>query len=73
MPHVNIKLYPGRSEEVKKELADKIAKVVSEVAGTSLGSISVAIEEIEKENWMKDVYDKEIMKKQEILYKKPEY
>ncbi|MDY4078286.1 MAG: 4-oxalocrotonate tautomerase family protein [Clostridium sp.] len=73
MPHVNIKLYPGRSEEVKKELADKIAKVVSEVAGTSLGSISVAIEEIEKENWMKDVYDKEIMKNQEILYKKPEY
>lgn len=73
MPHVNIKLYPGRSEEVKKELANKIAKVVSEVAGTSLGSISVAIEEIEKENWMKDVYDKEIMKNQEILYKKPEY
>ena len=73
MPHVNIKLYPGRSEEIKKELADKIAKVVSEVAGTSLGSISVAIEEIEKENWMKDVYDKEIMKNQEILYKKPEY
>ena len=73
MPHVNIKLYPGRSEEVKKELADKIAIVVSEVAGTSLGSISVAIEEIEKENWMKDVYDKEIMKNQEILYKKPEY
>ena len=64
MPHVNIKLYPGRSEEVKKELANKIAKVVSEVAGTSLGSISVAIEEIEKENWMKDVYDKEIMKNQ---------
>lgn len=73
MPHINIKLYPGRSEKVKKELADKIAKVVSEVAGTSLGSISVAIEEIEKENWMKDVYDKEIMKNQEILYKKPEY
>ena len=73
MPHVNLKLYPGRSEEVKKELADKIAKVVSEVAGTSLESISVAIEEIEKENWMKDVYNKEIMKNQEILYKKPEY
>ena len=73
MPHVNIKLYPGRSEEVKKELADKIAKVVSEVAGTSLGSISVAIEEIEKENWMKDVYDKEIIEKRELLYKEPEY
>lgn len=73
MPHVNIKLYPGRSEEVKKELADKIAKVVSEVAGTSLGSISVAIEEIEKENWMKDVYEKDIIEKRELLYKEPEY
>ena len=73
MPHVNIKLYPGRSEEVKKELADKIAKVVSEVAGTSLGSISVAIEEIQKENWMKDVYEKDIIEKRELLYKEPEY
>ncbi|MCI7441914.1 MAG: tautomerase family protein [Clostridium sp.] len=73
MPHVNIKLYPGRSEEVKKELANKIAKVVSEVAGTSLGSISVAIEEIEKENWMKDVYEKDIIEKRELLYKEPEY
>lgn len=73
MPHVNIKLYPGRSEEIKKELADKIAKVVSEVAGTSLGSISVAIEEIEKENWMKDVYEKDIIEKRELLYKEPEY
>lgn len=73
MPHVNIKLYPGRSEKVKKELADKIAKVVSEVAGTSLGSISVAIEEIEKENWMKDVYEKDIIEKRELLYKEPEY
>lgn len=73
MPHVNIKLYPGRSEEVKKELADKIAKVVSEVVGTSLGSISVAIEEIEKENWMKDVYEKDIIEKRELLYKEPEY
>ena len=36
----------------------------------SFGSISVAIEE---ENWMKDVYDKEIMKNQKILYKNPEY
>lgn len=73
MPHVNIKLYPGRSEEVKKELANKIAKVVSEVAGTSLGSILVAIEEIEKENWMKDVYEKDIIEKRELLYKEPEY
>lgn len=73
MPHVNIKLYPGRSKEVKKELANKIAKVVSEVAGTSLGSISVAIEEIEKENWMKDVYEKDIIEKRELLYKEPEY
>ena len=39
MPHVNIKLYPGRSEEVKKELANKIAKVVAEVGGTYVGSI----------------------------------
>ena len=73
MPHVNIKLYPGRSEEVKKELANKIAKVVSEVAGTSRGSSSVAIEEIEKENWMKDVYEKDIIEKRELLYKEPEY
>lgn len=30
MPHVTIKLYPGRDDEVKKKLAEKIALEVSE-------------------------------------------
>lgn len=35
--------------------------------------MSVAIKEIEKENWKKDVWDKQIVPDEKYLYKKPEY
>lgn len=45
MPHVDIKCYPGRTEEQKKRLAERIAEDVAEIFGTRLGSVSVAIED----------------------------
>lgn len=30
MPHISIKLYPGRTEEVKQELAEKAQAFLSE-------------------------------------------
>jgi 4-oxalocrotonate tautomerase len=32
MPHVIVKLYPGRSKEQKKQLASEIVKKVTEIA-----------------------------------------
>jgi len=51
MPHVTLKLYPGRSEEVKTRLAEQIVKDVMEIAKCGEESVSVAIEEIKPADW----------------------
>lgn len=73
MPHVNIKMYPGRSEEQKKEMAARITADIVEIAGCSADHVSVTIEEIEREKWPEAVYRPEILEKPACLYKKPGY
>lgn len=73
MPHINIKCYPGRTEEQKKECAEKIAKAVSEALGCKMSSISVAINDVKQEEWKEKVWDTEIAPDMEKLYKKPGY
>jgi len=73
MPHVIVKLYPGRSDEVKTLLADEITKDVASIAGCEEKSVSVAIEEVEPEDWAEKVYTPDILDNQQRLYKKPGY
>ncbi|WP_297426260.1 tautomerase family protein [Clostridium sp.] len=73
MPHIIIKLYPGRSEEQKINLAKNITAAVSESLQSNESSISVAIEEIQSEDWAKEVYKKDILDNYEKIYKKPGY
>ncbi len=73
MPHITVKCFPGRTEEQKQELAEKITAAVAETFNSSISSISVAIEDVAKEEWNTEVWDKEIGPKMEGLYKKPGY
>lgn len=73
MPHISIKLYPGRSEQQKVRLAEQIVKDVISLLESSEDSISVAIEQINPEDWVKKVYKPEILNNPEKLYKKPGY
>jgi len=73
MPHIIVKLYPGKSEEQKINLAEKITAVVSESLNLNESSISVAIEEIPSENWGKEVYKKDIIENEKNLYIRPGY
>lgn len=73
MPHVIIKLYPGRTEEKKKRLADAIAEALVAIGDCKPTSVSVAIEEIPPEDWPQKVYKPDILDKQQTLYKKPGY
>jgi 4-oxalocrotonate tautomerase len=73
MPHIIVKLYPGRSEEQKKELAEKIAEDVVAIAKCEEKTVSVAFEEILPEDWPQKVYKPDIIDKQDELYKKPGY
>lgn len=58
MPHISIKMYPGRTEEVKKELAEKTKAFIMEQMNMEEKYISVSVEEYEKENWKEEVADK---------------
>ena len=73
MPHIIVKLYPGRSEEQKKQLANEIVKDVVEIAKCEEKVVSVAFEEIDKNDWPERVYKPDIMQKKENLYIEPGY
>jgi len=73
MPHVIVKLYPGRSEEQKTRLTEEIVKDVVEIAKCEVKSVSVAIEEIKPEDWAEKVYKPDILNNTEKLYWKPGY
>ncbi|TVM12988.1 4-oxalocrotonate tautomerase [Oceanidesulfovibrio indonesiensis] len=73
MPHISVKLFPGRSEETKQRLADAIVKDVVEIIGCAESSVSVSIEDVSSGDWKDEVYDPEIRGKTEYLFKKPGY
>lgn len=73
MPHVIVKLWPGKSEQQKIRLAEEIAKDVMNVLNYGEESVSVAIEEVEPQDWAEKVYRPDIINSSEKLYKKPEY
>jgi len=73
MPHVIVKLLPGRSEEQKKNLTDKIVHALMETVNVGEESISVAFEEIPNVKWVEEVYKPDILGKEKTLYKMPGY
>lgn len=73
MPHVSVKLWPGRSEAEKQRLAEAITEDVVRITGCSESSVSVSIEDVPSGEWKQKVYEPEIRGKAETLYKKPGY
>ena len=73
MPHIIVKLYPGRSDEQKTHLAEEIVKDVVTIAKCEEKSVSVAFEEIKPEDWAEKVYRPDILENPQRLYKKPGY
>ena len=73
MPHVIVKLYPGKSEQHKAQLAEKITRDVMDVFHYGDESVSVAFEEISSKDWKKKVFEPDIVNQPEKLYKKPGY
>ena len=73
MPHVIVKLWPGKSEQQKVRLAEKIVEDVTTVLNYGEESVSVAFEEVEPHDWAEKVYKTDIVRNSERLYKKPGY
>ena len=73
MPHVNVRLYAGRSDDDKARLAEAIGRALMQALGSSERSISVAVEDVTPDDWMTEVYEPEITAKADRLYKRPGY
>jgi 4-oxalocrotonate tautomerase len=73
MPHVIVKLWPGKSEKHKKQLAARITQDVMDVLDYGDESVSVAFEEVSASQWAEKVYRPDIESQPEKLYKKPGY
>jgi 4-oxalocrotonate tautomerase len=70
MPHISVKLYPGRSHEQKQMLADEMTRTLMSVLGSKREAISVGIEDIAKDDWAELVDKTEIMAKPDTIYKR---
>jgi 4-oxalocrotonate tautomerase len=73
MPHVIIKLWPGKSEQQKARLAEAITQDVTSILHYGDESVSVAIEEVSPAEWVEKVYRPEIKNNLAKLFKKPGY
>lgn len=73
MPHVVVKLWPGKTEAQKRRLSDEIAEDVKNILGYADEAVSVAFEEIPPQEWSSRVYEPEIQAKWNILTKEPGY
>ena len=73
MPHVIVKLWPGKTEQQKKQLAEAITKDVMSILHYGEESVSVSIEEVKSQDWAEQVYKPDIVNNLRNLYKKPGY
>jgi 4-oxalocrotonate tautomerase len=73
LPHVIVKLWPGKTEEQKHRLADQITQSVMSTLSYGEESVSVAFEEITSRDWAEKVYRADIVGNEQKLYKRPGY
>jgi 4-oxalocrotonate tautomerase len=73
MPHVIVKMWPGKSEREKKKLAEEVTKAVMATLHYGAESVSLGIEEVPARDWTEKVYNPDITAKRDTLYKEPGY
>jgi 4-oxalocrotonate tautomerase len=73
MPHVIVKLWPGKSEQQKARLAEAITRDIMDILHYEDESVSVAIEEVRSQDWVEKVYRPDIKNRWDNLYKEPGY
>lgn len=58
MPHIVVNLWPGRTEENKREIAKKLRDYLSEEMHLEKKWFSVQVREIPRESWRKEIIEK---------------
>lgn len=74
MPHIDIKFFPrDLTDEQKTALAEDITAAIVRHLNSKESSVSVALSQVQPENWKAQVWDTEIAPQMEALIKKPGY
>jgi 4-oxalocrotonate tautomerase len=73
MPHVIVKLWPGKTEEQKRMLSDAIVKDVASILNYGDESVSVGFEEVSPNDWTDRVFKPDILDRWHGLTKQPGY
>lgn len=74
VPHISIKHFPVTlSEAQEEELLAALTSAVRNAFGCKEDVVSIAIEPVEQEAWHEQVYEPEIVRRQELLRKTPNY
>jgi 4-oxalocrotonate tautomerase len=51
MPYISVSMYPGRTQEQKRELVAKVTDAFVETCGGNREGVWVVINEVPAENW----------------------
>jgi 4-oxalocrotonate tautomerase len=73
VPHVIVKLWPGKSDEEKRRLSDAIVRDVTSILDYGDESVSVGFEEVSADDWEREVFGPDILNKWITLTKEPGY
>jgi 4-oxalocrotonate tautomerase len=73
VPHVIVKLWPGKSDDQKQRLTKTITRGVMESLGYGEEAVSVGFEEVAPAEWTPKVYGPDIAGKWATLTKQPGY
>jgi 4-oxalocrotonate tautomerase len=73
VPHVIVKLWPGKTDDQKQRLTETITRGVMDSFEYGEEAVSVAFEEVEPAEWTARVYEPDIIKKWAKLTKQPGY
>jgi 4-oxalocrotonate tautomerase len=73
VPHVIVKLWPGKSDEQKSRLAETITRGVTDILGYGDEAVSVAFQEVAPGDWAEQVYNPDILGRWNDLAKQPGY
>ena len=73
MPHIIVKLWPGRSDGQTVRLTEAIVRNVTSILKCGGDSVSVAFEEVAAEDWQEQVFEPDILGNWDKLTKQPGY
>ena len=71
MPHVIVKLWPGKSDDQKSRLADAFTESVIGILGYDDDAVSILFDEVAPNDWSERVHKPDILGRWNDLAKRP--